>query len=155
MEPGSRLGRRVLSYEPPFQSGSTAPVSSSASIALPPPEPERSSGKDTYTGLSEFMSFYPDCAIFRRFDQGNVENLLYMQAEIIHLQRQLQLVREEQNSRGEYNLTTRSWFDLEQQGSPEAALHLKLVLRRREKLREYSESKHERLADAAGSGNRC
>jgi hypothetical protein len=128
-------------------------VAHSASITSPPLGPERSSGKDTYTGLSEFMSFYPDCTIFRRFDQGNVENLLYMQAEIVHLQRQLQLVREKQDSRGEYNLATRSWFDLEQEGSTEAALHLNLVLRRREKLKEYSESKHERLADAAGSGN--
>ncbi|KAL8677813.1 MAG: hypothetical protein Q9186_005793 [Xanthomendoza sp. 1 TL-2023] len=42
-----------------------------------------------YSKLASMMSRHSEAAIFRRFDTLNVKNLLYMQAEIVHLEDQL------------------------------------------------------------------
>jgi hypothetical protein len=95
----------------------------------------------SYPKLSQFMGTYPADAIFRRFDALNVENLLYLQAELSHLERELQTVRGEPVN-GRPPLSSQSWFDLSSEMGPEhpSWTVLKDI---RSKLHEYSESPHE------------
>jgi hypothetical protein len=46
----------------------------------------------TYSKLSAFMARYPEIAIFRTFADLNVKNILYYEAELAHLERELQEV---------------------------------------------------------------
>lgn len=44
---------------------------------------------DNYPGLAALMSSYPAVMIFRTFAKANTRNLLYYQAEIAHLEAEL------------------------------------------------------------------
>src|SRR5437762_11474742 len=75
---------------------------------------ERSWSMGSYPRLSEFMGSWSDVAIFRRFANLNAENLLFLQAELLHLEHELQKVREEATRREDekMQLAMRSWWDL-------------------------------------------
>ena len=58
------------------------------------PKPmERTLSVGSYPKLSEFMGSWSDVAIFRRFANLNAENLLFLQAELLHLEQELQDLR--------------------------------------------------------------
>jgi len=44
---------------------------------------------DGYAKLATFMGAYPEIAIVRRFAALNAQNLLYLQAELVHLETSL------------------------------------------------------------------
>jgi len=96
----------------------------------------------SYPKLSDFMGSWPDVAIFRRFGSLNAQNLLFLQAEISHLERELQIIRErEEKSEDEKGiLAQRNWFELSQateDGDPCA--QWAVIQDIREKLKEYNE----------------
>jgi hypothetical protein len=97
----------------------------------------------SYPKLSTFMASWPDVAIFRRFGALNAQNLLFLQAEITHLERELQVIREsnalnndEKGIHGE-----RNWFELSQE-SEDGEPHPQWVVIQdiRDRLKEYSKS---------------
>ncbi|KAL8992470.1 MAG: hypothetical protein Q9188_007576, partial [Gyalolechia gomerana] len=51
-----------------------------------------------YTRLASMIARYGEAAIFRRFDALNIKNLLYMQAELVHLEAELHQIEKEERS---------------------------------------------------------
>jgi len=70
----------------------------------------------SYPRLSEFMGLWPEVAIFRRFGALNAQNLLFLQAELAHLERELKVIREREEKQEDERglLAQRSWFELSQ-----------------------------------------
>jgi hypothetical protein len=94
-----------------------------------------------YNKIAALMGKYPESAIISQFSQLNIQNLLYLQAEIIELQQDLREL-EEANDRSpdaKRAAFSTNWSDLssadEKDGSNEQWL---LMLTIREKLKEYS-----------------
>ena len=116
-----------------------------AQTSSEPPPPNqgisRSWSMGSYPKLSTFMASWPDVAIFRRFGALNAQNLLFLQAEITHLERELEIIRrnnelnnDEKGLRGD-----RNWFELSQE-SENGEPHPQWVVIQdiRDKLKEYS-----------------
>ena len=110
-----------------------------------PPTPtqgiNRSWSMGSYPKLSTFMASWPDVAIFRRFGALNAQNLLFLQAEITHLERELEVIRRQNElNNDEKGLHgDRNWFELSQE-SEDGEPHPQWVVIQdiREKLKEYS-----------------
>ena len=49
----------------------------------------------TYSQLSDFMVEYPETYIVRTFSKLNAKNVLYYQAELVHLEQELEEIEEE------------------------------------------------------------
>jgi hypothetical protein len=126
---------------------SIAPQSQAAlkdpTVIVPANSVNRSWSMGSYPKLSSFMTSWPDVAIFRRFGALNAQNLLFLQAEITHLERELQVIREsnalnndEKGIHGE-----RNWFELSQE-SEDGEPHPQWVVIQdiRDRLKEYSKS---------------
>lgn len=88
----------------------------SSEAYVPDPRIDRVNSAGSYPRLSEFMSLWPEVAIFRRFGALNVQNLLFLQAEIAHLEAELKMVREREEKQEDTRgiLAQRSWFELSQ-----------------------------------------
>jgi hypothetical protein len=99
-----------------------------------------------YPKLAGLMGLFPELAILRRFGSLNMRNLLYMQAELVYLENELQeceLADKYARSRDERTRYRSNWFWLRESaryGEGEPSRQLRLVLKIREKLKEYSES---------------
>ena len=92
-----------------------------------------------YAKVAKLMGAHSEFAIFRRFQTLNMQNLLYMQAEIIHLEADLrEIVREDARYVSRENFP-HDWFSLamgeEEEGGTE---QWNKVLEIREKLDRYS-----------------
>ena len=110
-----------------------------------PPTPtqgiSRTWSMGSYPKLSRFMGSWPDVAIFRRFGNLNVENLLFLQAEISHLEARLRTLRQEEDDRKDPKglAAQRSWFELSQPDeNGNESEQWELMQDIREKLKEYS-----------------
>ena len=93
-----------------------------------------------YPKLAGQMGDFPETAILRRFSTLNSQNLLYLQAEIIHLESELR-EHEMSNSRaqdGKKHLYARDWYWLKKSVEEGDGAQWRAVLRTREKLKEYS-----------------
>ncbi|KAL9084655.1 MAG: hypothetical protein Q9159_005136 [Coniocarpon cinnabarinum] len=99
-----------------------------------------------YQKLSDFMGTSPTMSMFRRFTSLNVQNLLFLQAELAYLEDELESIRqEEQGSDDELSeKRTRdslqsfsSLKEISEDGSH--SLQYETILKIREKLNEYSE----------------
>ncbi|KAF2732877.1 hypothetical protein EJ04DRAFT_535811 [Polyplosphaeria fusca] len=95
------------------------------------------------TGYPKFaakMELQPEIAIFSRFGALNAKNLMYYQAEILWLEKQLQLQEAADSNdpvgkRSQYAL---NWYWLSQSRDDGSMEQLNLVMRIRELLRQYS-----------------
>jgi hypothetical protein len=94
-----------------------------------------------YPKLAAKFEVLPEVAIFRRFGALNAQNLLYYQAEITYLERKLKAQQLQDNNQGndQEKLYAIDWFWLEKSQEQGSAPQLKLVLKIRKLLREYSE----------------
>ena len=120
-----------------------APSLSDTAVGSEQPSPlhgsRRSSTNGSYHKLASFMGTWSDVAIFRRFGALNAQNLLYLQAEITHLERELELVRQKEGSTEKGLQAQRSWFELSQDSKDGQPCRQWLVVQDvREKLAEYS-----------------
>ncbi|KAL9032127.1 MAG: hypothetical protein Q9180_006684 [Flavoplaca navasiana] len=94
---------------------------------------------DGYPRLAHLMGSDPALAIFRRYGSLNAQNLLYMQAEINELQRELQEIALEDRVSGheEKERYSREWWRLARaQGAN--SLQWKKCLEIRQKLNDYN-----------------
>lgn len=68
-----------------------------------------------YPQLSSVMASHPEIAITRTFMTLNLRNLLYMQAELMHLEKELQMMVQEdtQSSEPERQALQTDWLSLE------------------------------------------
>ena len=97
-----------------------------------------------YPKLARSMGLRPESAIFRSFGALNAKNLLYMQAELTYLEENLREmeVADHASDEGEKARYASDWFWLEvsaEERDGVDASQLSLILKIREKLREYSE----------------
>ena len=95
-----------------------------------------------YTQLAALMEAHPEIAIFRRFGRLNAKNLLYLQAELIHLEHRLQkCVDEDAASRdADRTIYDRDWQTLSESGAaPDGdPAQWNTILLIRKRLEEYS-----------------
>ena len=97
-----------------------------------------------YAKLASLMGAYPEVAIFRRFSALNAQNLLYLQAELASLEKDLWARAAEDNASDDPDRAVHStdWYTLSQSitGSSEkegSGRQWQTVLEIREKLKEY------------------
>ncbi len=99
----------------------------------------------SYNKLATLMGRHQELASFRRFRRLNAKSLLYMQAEILHLESELGAIEGEDQRSGDKvrsSLHT-SVFNLKEScGSPHD-VQWKKVLNIRDKLERYSKSSKE------------
>jgi hypothetical protein len=95
-----------------------------------------------YPELSALMGSYPEIAIFRRFMTLNMRNVLYLQAELIHLEQELSDIcaEDKQSADPVRQSYQRSWSTLEESvRSGGDHLQWTKFLQIRERLEKYSE----------------
>lgn len=99
---------------------------------------------DGYPLFSAFLTDDPDKSnmIFRRFDRTSARNLLYLENELSVLERKLDVSEDEKNADGATRAGARNWEALQEsahQNTPKAVEIQELVLKIREKTKEYRE----------------
>ena len=93
-----------------------------------------------YPKLAALQGTYPQLGIYRRFSTLNARNLLYLQAELVILETNLNeytnkdRVAEDQNAR----LHNKNWYFLNKRKDGVVNSQWHTMLRVREKLKEYS-----------------
>jgi hypothetical protein len=97
---------------------------------------------DGYHKLASLVSDHEELLILRRFATANAKNLLYMQAEILHLEAELHDIALEDHSGCEKHRNYEYCvFDLkESYGTRGSDAQWRKILELREKLKEYSQS---------------
>lgn len=95
-----------------------------------------------YPQLSAVMAAYSDVAIFRTFGALNAQNLLHLQAELVHLEKELRDIIKDDS--GSHDLSRKElhhcWQELNQSLEPgKDPIQWMKCLEIREKLREYSQ----------------
>lgn len=97
---------------------------------------------DGYHKLASLMSGHEELLILRRFATANAKNLLYMQAEILHLEAELHNIALEDHSGCEKHRNYEYCvFDLKESfGTRGSDTQWRKILEIREKLKEYSQS---------------
>src|SRR5277367_3687174 len=93
-----------------------------------------------YHKIARLMGQHSDLAIVRRFSELNIKDLLYAQAELVHLESELHTVAEEDQRHLDRAWYARDWWSLAQpQDEDESqAEQWEKVLEIREKLKAYS-----------------
>ena len=91
--------------------------------------------------LALLMSEYPETLIFRRFGAISAQNLLYLQAELVHLEHELQECTLPNNAPGR-DVFSKDWFMFAHfnEGTEQQWC---LILQIRAKLKEYG--RHQKL----------
>lgn len=102
--------------------------------------------KEGFANVARWIALDPDndTFLFRKFDELAARNLLYLQAELLAIEKQLDDLDhtdEVSDDLARHDLA-RTWETLvgeSQEGGKEAQLRMDLVLKLREKLKEYRE----------------
>jgi hypothetical protein len=115
-------------------------------VALPAPLPYISARYATwpnmegYSKIARLMALYPEFGILRGFKQLNFQNLLYLQAEITHLEDELRDCVAEDNGRRDRPYNSTDWWSLSHPPEEQEDDHEQWdkVLEIRKKLEKYS-----------------
>ncbi|MCJ1246402.1 hypothetical protein MMC30_003609 [Trapelia coarctata] len=91
-----------------------------------------------YLKIAELMGRHEELAVFRRFDSMNFQNLLYLQAELVHLESDYHQISEKGEACTAFPHRSRDWWSLTQPGPDGNREQWDKVLEIREKLTEYS-----------------
>lgn len=93
-----------------------------------------------YPRLSEHIALKPETGIYRRFDALNARHILYLQAELCILEKQLQKqeVDDKKNPRGKRSLYARDYQTMLEEPYDEDKPQLELIAKMHEKLSRYS-----------------
>ncbi|KAI1448152.1 hypothetical protein F5Y02DRAFT_377510 [Annulohypoxylon stygium] len=93
-----------------------------------------------YAKVARLMSTYEEFAILRRFKRLNYQNLLYLQAEMIHLEESLGRLVEKDAADSERKEYEEDWWKLAHGGTKSGRAQWKKVCCIREKLEQYNEA---------------
>ena len=88
--------------------------------------------------VAQLMSRYPELAIVRRFGHLNMQNLLYLQAELVHLEAEYRLLAEQSQLNPDRLDHAKDWFSLSQSDDMPEHQQWGKILDIRKKLKEYS-----------------
>jgi hypothetical protein len=91
-----------------------------------------------YAKIASLMSQHGELAIFRRFSQLNLQSLLYLQAELTHLEADLKRFAERDHADPDRADYAKYWWFMAQSKDDEEKDQWDKVLQIREKLKEYS-----------------
>ena len=91
-----------------------------------------------YAKIAQVMGQHEELAIFRRFSTLNMHNLLYLQAELVHLESDYQEIAERDKACSEYPYRSRDWWSLTQLDCKGNRDQWDKILEIREKLQIYS-----------------
>ena len=93
-----------------------------------------------YAKVASMMGRHSELAILRRFGQLNLQNLLYLQAELVHLEAELKVLADADMSfdTSIRNFYSKDWFTLSQSKIDGDDRQWQKVLQIREKLEIYS-----------------
>jgi hypothetical protein len=91
-----------------------------------------------YAKIATLMSQHGELAIFRKFSQLNLQSLLYLQAELTHLEADLERVAVRDHADPDRAIYAKHWWSLAQSEEDEEKDQWDKVLQIREKLKEYS-----------------
>ncbi|KAK5663285.1 hypothetical protein OQA88_3712 [Cercophora sp. LCS_1] len=86
------------------------------------------------------MAAYDEFAIFRRFKVANYRNLLYLQAEMISLEEEIEQTVKEESSMSEVQKWSGDWWLLANGLNNRQSNQRECILRLREKLEEYNDA---------------
>ncbi|KAH8648033.1 hypothetical protein BGZ60DRAFT_535165 [Tricladium varicosporioides] len=91
-----------------------------------------------YATIAQFMGNHDEVTIIRRFRDLNMQDILYLQAELIHLQDELkeQALVDKENPNRRY--FSKDWWSLANAEDEEGQLQWSLVQKIRKKLEEYN-----------------
>lgn len=88
--------------------------------------------------VAQLMSQHPELAIARRFSHLNMQNLLYLQAELAHLEVEYRNIAEANQRYPERLDFAKDWFSLSQSNDEADLEQWEKFLEIRGKLKEYS-----------------
>ena len=109
---------------------------------------------DGYLKLSTFQGRFPEVAIFRRFAALNARNILYMQAELSHLELELNEItlEDHQSEDAKRRTYSQDWWMLNQASKEgESPAQMRKILEIREKLQAYSMKRFGAISTLAGA----
>lgn len=95
-----------------------------------------------YSKLASLMGACPETLIFRRFGALSAHNLLYLQAELVHLEHELQectLANEQVDDPIKRDILSKDWFTLAHSNDG-TERQWQLMLQIRAKIKEYGYS---------------
>jgi hypothetical protein len=92
-----------------------------------------------YAKVAQLMGSQEEFAILRRFRELNMQRLLYMQAEIVHLEAEVHELANRDASHEQRQFHAKDWWSLSQGGEGEDLEQWHKFLEIGEKLNEYSE----------------
>jgi hypothetical protein len=94
-----------------------------------------------YPKLASHMAQYSENALFRRFSGLGVRNILYLQAELVHLEQRLHRLEttDSISSEGHRAKYSKDWYWLNNSSEDRANEQLDVVLSIRSKLKAYCE----------------
>lgn len=94
-----------------------------------------------HSKVAEFMSHHTELAIFRRFSKLNLQNLLYLQAELTHLESDLaDLAVRDRADPNRVSYCSDWWFLAQSDEDYDDKGQWDKVLQIRDKLKEYSKT---------------
>jgi hypothetical protein len=91
-----------------------------------------------YAKVAQFMGAHPEFAVLRRFKALNMQNMLYLQAEIMHLEAELRNQAEEDIQSGQRQDHAHDWWSLSQGEQIGDTRQWEVIIKIREKLEKYS-----------------
>jgi len=93
-----------------------------------------------YPKIAGHMNVQPETAIFRRFSELNAKDLLYRQAELAYLEKQLYEceIKDSQSTMGQKPQYAISWYWLSRSEADGDTKQLDLVMKIRKCIKEYS-----------------
>ncbi|KAK0109283.1 hypothetical protein ONS96_003103 [Cadophora gregata f. sp. sojae] len=115
-----------------------------------------------YPKLACHMGRYEQSAIYRRFGSLNSQNILYLQAELVHLERRLRRAENEDSASPDGNRSkySRDWYWLNSYATDEGSDQWEIILNIRHMLKDYNnaiiqQSVMSHLADPGHQDLRC
>ncbi|KAI8627655.1 hypothetical protein F5Y19DRAFT_440707, partial [Xylariaceae sp. FL1651] len=101
-----------------------------------------------YAKISQLMGRQDECAMYRRFRKLNAMNLLYLQAELTHLEQDLESLALRDAAHDDRRFFTRDWWSLSQNEDEEDMEQWEKVLEIRNKLEQYNDTLFKQAAIA-------
>lgn len=91
-----------------------------------------------YAKVAQLMGEHPEFAIFRRFRALNMQDMLYLQAEITHLEAELNQVEQDNPSHGNRKNHAYDWWSMANGQGEGGTTQWAIVQEMRDKLEKYS-----------------
>ncbi|CAG8973847.1 hypothetical protein HYALB_00005592 [Hymenoscyphus albidus] len=96
--------------------------------------------RDGHAKVAGLISRYPELAIMRRFGDLNMENVLYLQAELVHLESEYRTLATDGQGHPDRLVSAKDWASLAYSEDNHDLAQWEKMLEIRQKLKEYNEA---------------